>query len=135
MPTILRTDCSRSLPRAPHTSLFANRILSKEWVILGVTDTGEIFDVPDWPERLCGMLSTRLQNKRVSYSDYLQPAHIDGFTAVVMSRRLEQDNPASFAIVKKFVAENQLHTRFGRTNSSTGDYPALQQKLREYIKS
>lgn len=134
MSTILHTGCSRSLPRAPHASLFANRILSKEWVILGVTDTGEIFDVPDWPERLCGMLSIRLQDKRLRYSDYLQPAHIDGFTAVVMSRRLEQDNPASFAIVQKFVAENQLHTRYGRTDESTVEYPVLQQKLREYIK-
>lgn len=135
MSTILPADCSRSLPRAPHAHLFANRIFSNEWVILGVTDTGEVFDLPDWPERLCGMLATRLQDKRVRYSDYLHPAHINGLTAVVMSRRLEQDNPASFAIVKKFIAENQLHTRFGRTNSSTGDYPALQQKLREYIKS
>jgi len=30
-----------------------------EWVILGVTETGEVFDVPSWPERLCGMLADR----------------------------------------------------------------------------
>jgi len=107
---------------------------SSEWVILGVTVTGEVFDVPDWPERLCGMLATQLQDKRLSYSDYLRPAHINGLTAVVMSRRLEQDSPSSFAIVKQFVAENQLDTRSDRTGESSGAYPVLQQKLRAYIK-
>lgn len=134
MTTAQRADYFRSLPRAPHAQLLAHRMQSNEWVILGVTDTGEIFDVPDWQERLCGLLATRLQDKRLRYSDYLRPAHINGLTAVVVSRRLEQDSPASFAIVKQFVAENQLDTRSDRTGESSGAYPVLQQKLRAYIK-
>ena len=134
MSTFLRADYFRSLPRAPHAQLLANRMLSSEWVILGVTVTGEIFDVPDWPERLCGMLATQLQDKRLRYSDYLRPAHINGLAAVVMSRKLEQDSPASFAIVKRFVAENYLDTRSDRTGDSSGAYPVLQQKLRAFIK-
>lgn len=134
MPTVLHADYFRSLPRAPHAHLLAHRILSSEWVILGVSDTGEVFDVPDWPERLCGLLATRLQDKRLRYSDYLRPAHINGLTAVVMSQRLEQDNPASFAIVKQFVADNRLNTRSDGTGDSIGAYPVLQQKLRTYIK-
>jgi len=36
--------------------MFAEQV---EWVILGETEIGEIFDVPSWPERLCGMLADR----------------------------------------------------------------------------
>jgi len=134
MTTVPNTDHFRSLPRAPHAHLLAERMHSSEWVILGVTVTGEIFDVPDWPERLCGMLATQLHDNRLRYSDYLRPAHINGLAAVVMSRKLEQDSPASFAIVKKFVVENQLDTRSDRTGESSGAYPVLQQKLRAFIK-
>lgn len=134
MTTVLNTDYFRSMPRAPHAQLLADRMRSSEWVILGVTVAGEVFDVPDWPERLCGLLATRLQDKRLRYSDYLRPAHINGLTAVVMSRRLEQDSPSSFAIVKQFVAENRLDTRSDRTGESSGAYPVLQQKLRAFIK-
>ena len=134
MTTVPNTDYFRSLPRAPHAHLLADRMLSNEWVILGVTVTGEVFDVPDWPERLCGMLATQLHDNRLRYSDYLRLAHINGLAAVVMSRRLEQDSPASFAIVEQFVAENRLDTRSDRTGESSGAYPVLQQKLRAYIK-
>lgn len=106
----------------------------KEWVILGITEGGEIFDVPGWPERLCGMLAEQGQGSRVSYSEYLHPAHIGGLPAVVMLSALEQDDPASFAIVKQFVTENRLKTRSGRSGNSTGKYPALQQERRQYVR-
>lgn len=134
MSTVLSTDYFRSLPRAPHAQLLADRMHSSEWVILGVTVTGEVFDVPDWAVRLCGMLASQLHDKRLRDSDYFRPAHINGLAAVVVSRCLEHDHPASFAIVKQFVAENRLDTRSDRTGESSGEYPVLQQKLRAYIK-
>lgn len=105
-----------------------------EWVILGVTDAGEVFDVPGWPERLCGMLAGLGQDNRMSYSDYLQPAHISGHPAVIVKSCLAQDDPASFAIVARFVTENQLKTREGRTSRATADYPVLSQERRGYIR-
>lgn len=105
-----------------------------EWVILGVTETGEVFDVPSWPERLCGMLAEQGQDNRMSYSDYLRPAHINGRPAVVVKSRLAQDDPVSFAIVTNFVTENQLKTREGRTSRTTGNYPVFSQERREYIR-
>ncbi|MEO8332714.1 MAG: DUF3579 domain-containing protein, partial [Gallionella sp.] len=59
MPTMLPADLFRSFHRAPRAQFFANRLLVNEWVIHGVTDTGEVFNVPDWPERLCGLLACR----------------------------------------------------------------------------
>ncbi|MFA6972301.1 MAG: DUF3579 domain-containing protein [Gallionella sp.] len=105
-----------------------------EWVILGVTEKDELFDVPGWPERLCGMLADQGQDNRMSYSSYLRPAHIRGRPVVIVESRLAQDDPASFAIVARFVAENQLKTRPGRSDRITGKYPAFQQERREYIK-
>lgn len=134
MATILPTDHHCSFFRATRAHLFANMDPENEWVILGVAHTGEVFDVPDWPERLCGLLATQLQDKRVCYSGYLRPTLINGLPAVVMSGSLEQDNPATFAIVQQFVTENRLKIRSARTGHITGEYPILRQKLREYIK-
>lgn len=105
-----------------------------EWVILGVTETGEAFDVPSWPERLCGMLAEQGQDNRMSYSDYLRPAHINGRPAVIVKNRLAQDDPVSFFIVTRFVTENQLKTRPGRTGRTTGKHPVFRPERRDYVK-
>lgn len=105
-----------------------------EWVILGVMETGEVFDVPAWPDRLCGMLAEQGPDNRMSYSNYLLPAHINGHPAVIVKNRLAQDDPVSFAIVTRFVTENQLKTRPGRTGRTTGKYPEFQLERRHYVK-
>ncbi len=135
MSAILPVDHFRSLHRAPRAKFFADRSLAYEWVILGMTDTGEIFNVPDWPERLCGLLATQQMDKRLRYSDYLRPTHFNGLAAVVTSSRLERDSPASFAAVMQFATDNQLKVRLGRTGNTTGEYPVLQQELCRFIKS
>lgn len=105
-----------------------------EWVILGLTDSGEVFDAPDWPARLCDMLADQPQDNRPSFSGYLHAAHIGGLPAVVILSRMEQESPAAFAIVKQFVGDNRLKTRAGRRGSTTGKYPAMTQERRQYLK-
>lgn len=106
----------------------------KELVILGVTESGEILAVPNWPERLCGMLAKQGEDNRVHYSNYLRPAHINGIPAVVMQNSLEQEDRESFVAVQQFVAEHRLKTRSGRIGDATSKYPAVPQERREYIK-
>lgn len=105
-----------------------------EWVILGVTETGEAFDVPDWPDRLCGMLAKQGRDKRMSYSDYLQPVHISNHPAVVVDTRLARIDPEAFDIAKKFAAENRLKTRPGRSGNATGRHPAFVPERRQYAR-
>lgn len=106
----------------------------QEWVILGVTQTGEIFDVPDWPDRLCGMLADHAQGKRINYSDYLTPAHINGYPAVILLSKLAQDDPATFALITQFVQDNQLKTRSGRLGDPNAQPPVSVTERREYIR-
>lgn len=100
----------------------------EEWVILGITLEGEAFTYPNWPERLCGMLAHQSDSNRLSYSDYLQPIHIDGLPAVVLSVELEKLDPDAYKLVRQFAEENRLKVRSGRTSeqsSATGKHPAL----------
>lgn len=87
----------------------------EEWVILGITVDGGVFEYPDWAERLCGMLLEQSDSNRLSYSDYLHPMHIDGLPAVVVNVKLEQAAPEIFRLVRKFAEENNLKVRSGRT--------------------
>jgi len=70
----------------------------------------------------------------MSYSNYLRPAHINGRPAVVVKSSLAQDDPLSFAIVTRFIAENQLKTRACRTGRATGKHPVYRKERREYLK-
>lgn len=106
----------------------------QEWVILGVTQSGEIFDVPDWPDRLCGMLADHAQGRRVNYSDYLTPAHINGYPAVILLSKLAQDDPTTFDLITQFVHDNQLKTRSGRLGEASTPLPVTATERREYIR-
>lgn len=100
----------------------------EEWVILGVTVDGLVFEYPDWAERLCGMLLMQSSSNRLSYSDYLHPMQIDGLPAVVMNAKLEQADPDAYHLVRKFAEENNLKIRSGRTAAqlaATAKHPVL----------
>lgn len=105
-----------------------------EFVILGMTTGGEPFEVPDWADRLCGLVSDRGDGNRVVYSDYLQPAVIGGVPAVILSAALEKDDPVAFQTVQQFVQEHNLKVRSGRTGSATGRYPAIRERREEYVR-
>lgn len=109
-------------------------IQPSELVILGETETGERFDVPNWIEHICGMLSVKEQDKRISYSDYLKPAHINGYPAIILSNSLANDDPESFAMVVQFVADNKLKARLGRASIRQELLPALHHERHKYIK-
>ena len=106
----------------------------QEWVILGVTQNGEVFEVPDWPDRLCGMVADHAHGSRINYSDYLTPAHINGHPAVILQSRLAEVDPASYALVTQFVHDNQLKTRSGRLGEVTSKVMVFGSERREYNK-
>lgn len=87
----------------------------EEWVLLGITSDGQVFDCEDWTEQLCGMLSEKSGSNRLSYSDYLHPVYIDSLPAVVLESELEEVDAESFRIVRKFAVDNRLKVRSGRT--------------------
>lgn len=104
-----------------------------EYVILGMTVEGEVFDVPGWVDRLCGLVANQGHGNRVVYSDYLQPAVIGGLPAVIMSASLAKDDPGAYRTVQAFVEENRLKVRSGRTGGTSGYYPAATER-REYVR-
>lgn len=106
----------------------------QEWVILGVTQSGEVFEVPDWPDRLCGMVANHAQGKRINYSDYLTPAHINGYPAVILKSQLAEVDPASYALVTQFVHDNQLKTRSGRVGEATAKVMVYGEERRNYAR-
>lgn len=106
----------------------------QEWVILGVTQNGEVFDVPDWPDRLCGMVADHADGHRINYSDYLTPAHISGHPAVILKSRLAEVDPTSYALVTQFVQDNQLKTRSGRIGDVTAQVMVFGTERRDYAR-
>lgn len=85
-----------------------------EFVIHGKTLEGEIFQPPDWAERLCGDLSGTAAARGKVYPDYIRPIISGGTVSLVVQVSLKRDNADAFARIKRFIAENRLVVRSGR---------------------
>lgn len=85
-----------------------------EFVIHGKTLEGEIFQPPDWVEKLCGDLSGTAAAKGKVYPDYVRPIISGGTASLVVQVSLKRDNAEAFAQIKRFIAENRLVVRSGR---------------------
>lgn len=85
-----------------------------EFVIQGITVEGEIFQPPDWVERLCDMLSNAAADGSKACPEYVRPIMINGVHSVVVQVLLQKANPHAFGLVKQFIAENRLVVRSGR---------------------
>ena len=102
-----------------------------EFVIQGITDSGELFQQADWATNLCNMMGTTGSDGRMVYSSYARPIIIDGVACVVVRVSLQHVDPHAFEMVKHFVAENRLKVRSGcggrdsEGGAETGPHPVL----------
>lgn len=76
-------------------------------IIKGVTQQGKTFRPSDWPERLCGRLST-FTHRRINYNEFLTPTTIDGVRCVRVDPRLVTVHPSLHKSIIEFVEINQL---------------------------
>ncbi len=104
-----------------------------EFVIQGVTKSGEVFRPSNWGERLSDMLSTTGKDGRIVYSSYVRPMVIQGIPSVVVRFSLEMVDPPAFELVRQFVVSNQLTVRAGRRREeagATGIFPTISMERR-----
>jgi hypothetical protein len=99
-----------------------------EFVIQGITESGELFQQQDWAVNLCNMMGTAGTDGRMVYSSYALPLMVDGVPCVVIRVSLQKVDPKAFEMVKHFVAEHHLKVRSGRGSrdaEETGTHPTL----------
>ena len=104
-----------------------------EFVVLGITVEGEVFEQPQWAEQLCNMLGTVGPDGRLIYSSHVRPVMVDGVKSVVVRVSLELVDKKAFEMIRQFVAEHRLQVRAGRGSrdaEATGTHPALVQERR-----
>lgn len=105
-----------------------------EFVILGKTTEGELFQPSSWAVGLCNMLATVGSDGRMVYSSYARPIMVEGVPAIVVRVSLKRVDPAAFEIVKRFVADHRLKVRAGRGSrdaEATGPHPVLGMERRK----
>lgn len=87
---------------------------TNEFVIIGLTVSGERFRPSDWAERLCGVMSQFGADQRMRYSPYVQPLTIGGVKCVVVDARLHDVEPLGYQFLQGFARDNELQVRPGR---------------------
>ncbi len=90
-----------------------------ELVIMGITQSGEVFRPSDWAERLCGIMSAFGGDHRMQYSPYVYPISAAGMRCVVVDLRLEGREPMAYRFLLSFAKDNELRTREGRVEERT----------------
>jgi hypothetical protein len=78
------------------------------FVISSLQDDGKKLRPNDWVERISSALATFDENRRLHYSESVQPCLIDGEKCLVVARCLEEMNPAAFQFVMNFARSNKL---------------------------
>ncbi len=99
-----------------------------EFVVQGITVEGELFQPPDWPQKLCNKLAATDPEGRFLFSSYVHPTEIEGVASVIVRAVLQQVNEKAFEIIKQFVIEHRLQVRAGRgcrDAEITGKHPAF----------
>jgi len=88
--------------------------LIRQFVIYGVTLSGQRFRPSDWAERLAGVMSRFRPagscGGPLSYSPYVVPMVVDGIRCVVVDHRLRQLEPLAWNFVEAFAHDNDLKT-------------------------
>ena len=105
-----------------------------EFVIQGITVEGEVFQPPDWAERLCESLAKTGWDGHKVYPSYARPMMVEGVKSVVVRASLRKDDVHAFELIKQFIAENRLMVRSGRGSrnaESTGPLPAIGKERRD----
>ena len=103
-----------------------------EFVVQGITVEGDVFQPPDWAERLCVTLPGAGGGK--ACSGFVRPMMIGGVNCLVVRTALQKDNARAFELIKRFIAENRLVVRSGRGSrdaESTGPRPVIGKERRD----
>ncbi|HZH56744.1 DUF3579 domain-containing protein [Yanghanlia caeni] len=86
----------------------------EQFIIHGLTKTGQRFRPSDWAERLAGVMAqfrpAGSSGGHLSYSPYVVPVNVDGVRCVVVDKRLRDLEPLAWKFVCGFAADNNLQT-------------------------
>ncbi len=86
----------------------------QQFIIYGVTESGQRFRPSDWAERLAGVMSQfrppGMPANRLTYSPYVLPTYIEGVRCVAVDPRLRDLEPLAWNFVVDFARSNQLKT-------------------------
>jgi len=77
------------------------------WLIEGTLQNGRAFRPSDWVDRVSGVMAEFGADHRLHYGA-VRPCYLKGKKCLLVSKALEQDNPAAFAYVRDFVRANGL---------------------------
>lgn len=85
--------------------------MKRRIVIEGVTEDGRTFRPSDWIERISGSLSTFGNDRRIRYSNYVQPEIHGGKRCLVVDPALGERNPTQLNFLLDFARTNRLRVR------------------------
>jgi hypothetical protein len=90
------------------------RFTATDFIIQGMSPSGDQFRPSDWADRLCGIMG-RFQPDGVHHSDmhlryspYVTPCLIEGVRSVLVDARIHELEPLAYLFLRDFARDNDL---------------------------
>jgi len=87
-------------------------------IIESVCDDGRRFRPSDWIERIAAAVGRFGPDHRLTYTQAVRPAIIDGDKCLVVDKCLRQDNRQLYDFILNFATSNRLRVRAAETATS-----------------
>jgi hypothetical protein len=82
--------------------------MSNDIIIRGTTADGRRFRPSDWAQRLYYAVASYGPYRQVTFNPMVKLKVSDGVSCVVVSKRLEQEDPMMFEFLLDFARDNEL---------------------------
>lgn len=81
---------------------------NEQLIIQGISIDNKKFRPSDWVERISASMAIFGRDKKLRYTNFVQPVTIDGLRCLIVAKDLSKDNPEAYGFIMGFAQANNL---------------------------
>jgi hypothetical protein len=81
---------------------------NEQLIIQGISVDNQRFRPSDWVERISASMAIFGRDKKLRYTNFVQPCIIDGLKCLIVAKDLSRQNPEAYDFIMGFAQANNL---------------------------
>ena len=81
---------------------------NEQMIIQGISVDNQRFRPSDWVERISASMAIFGRDKKLRYTNYVQPCIIDGLKCLIVAKDLSREHPEAYDFIMGFAQANNL---------------------------
>jgi hypothetical protein len=105
---------------------------NEQLIIQGISIDNQKFRPSDWVERISASMAIFGRDKKLRYTNFVQPCTLDGLRCLIVAKDLSRKNPEAYDFIIGFAQANNLRISEDRRESSQPVGEERRQKQWDY---